>query len=50
MNVLLLAAGYGKRLRQLTKSTPKCLIKVDEETMLDFWIKKLMISILIKFI
>ena len=41
MNVLLLAAGYGKRLRQLTKSTPKCLIKVDEETMLDFWIKKI---------
>ena len=44
MNVLLLAQLW-QRLRQLTKSTPKCLIKVDEETMLDFGLKKLMISI-----
>lgn len=41
MKALLLAAGYGTRLRELTTLKPKCLIKVGEETMLDHWIIKL---------
>ena len=41
MKALLLAAGYGTRLKELTTLKPKCLIKVGEETMLDHWIIKL---------
>ena len=45
MKALILAAGYGKRLGEVTKSTPKCLIKYNEnQTMLDMWIKKLLNS------
>ena len=38
---ILLSAGYGTRLKPLTNKTPKCLIKIKDETILDFWIKKL---------
>lgn len=41
MKALLLAAGSGSRLGDLTKDTPKCLLKVNGITMLDFWISKL---------
>lgn len=41
MKALLLAAGKGTRLGELTKDTPKCLLKVGGVTMLDFWIEKL---------
>ena len=38
INALLLAAGYGKRLRPLTLNTPKCLIKIGGVTMLEKWL------------
>ena len=41
MRALLLAAGYGSRLGQITKNIPKCLVKVGQETMLDHWLFKL---------
>lgn len=41
MRALLLAAGFGSRLGDLTKKTPKCLMKINNVTMLDHWIEKL---------
>lgn len=42
MKALILAAGYGKRLGELTKDFPKALIKVRGEAILDRSIKKLL--------
>ena len=41
MKAILLAAGMGSRLGNLTSDTPKCLLKVNGITMLDHWIYKL---------
>ncbi len=41
MKALLLSAGYGKRLRPLTINTPKCLIKINDVSLLEIWIRKL---------
>lgn len=41
MKALLLAAGFGKRLGKITQTTPKPLIKVGEEPLLGFCLKKL---------
>ena len=38
---LLLAAGEGTRLRPLTLETPKCLVKVGGEVVLEKWLQKL---------
>ena len=38
MKVLLLSAGYGRRLRPLTKAIPKCLIPVNGKPLLQYWL------------
>ncbi len=39
MNAIILAAGYGKRILNVTKKIPKCLIKIHNEPILVRWIK-----------
>ena len=41
MKAILLAAGYGKRLGEITKRIPKCLINVDNQPIIKMWIDKL---------
>ena len=36
MRAIILAAGMGSRLEDLTKSLPKCLLKINEVTLLDY--------------
>lgn len=38
MRALLLAAGRGSRLRPLTETTPKCLVRVHDRPLLDYWL------------
>jgi mannose-1-phosphate guanylyltransferase len=44
LKALLLAAGYGTRLRPLTDSIPKCLIPVRGRPLLDYWLELLLVS------
>lgn len=41
MRALLLAAGYGTRLRPITNSIPKCLVEINGRPLLDHWIELL---------
>ena len=41
IKALLLAAGFGTRLRPLTLTNPKCLMKINGEPILGHWLKKL---------
>lgn len=41
MKAVLLAAGLGTRLRPLTDTTPKCLVRIGERTLLDIWLDSL---------
>lgn len=41
MKALLLAAGYGKRLRPLTNTVPKCLVPINGKPLLEIWIETL---------
>ena len=41
MNAILLAAGLGTRLRPITYTIPKCMVKINNEYLLDIWINKL---------
>ena len=44
MRALLLAAGYGTRLRPLTDSTPKCLVPIRGRPLLEYWLELLLKS------
>ena len=41
MKAILLAAGYGTRLRPITNNTPKCLVEVNGKPLLQYWIEML---------
>lgn len=41
MKAFLLAAGLGTRLRPITDSTPKCLLRIGEKPLLDIWLDAL---------
>ena len=41
MKVLLLAAGFGTRLRPLTNMVPKCLVQIKGKALLDIWLENL---------
>jgi mannose-1-phosphate guanylyltransferase len=41
MKALLLAAGYGERLRPLTNNIPKCLVEIQGRPLLDYWLETL---------
>ena len=41
MKAFLLAAGLGTRLRPITDSTPKCLLRIGSRTLLDIWLDAL---------
>lgn len=41
MRALLLAAGFGTRLRPLTDRIPKCLVPIKGQPLLDIWLERL---------
>jgi len=41
MRAILLAAGYGTRLKPLTNSTPKCLMPIGKKPLLQIWLERL---------
>ena len=40
LSALLLAAGYGTRLRPITNHIPKCLVKINNEPILKRWLRE----------
>lgn len=42
MRAILLAAGLGERLRPLTEVMPKCLVPIQGQPLLGFWLNRLM--------
>lgn len=40
MKVILMCAGKGERLGELTRDTPKCLLSIGGRTMLEWWLDK----------
>ncbi len=41
MNAILLAAGFGTRLKPLTDKIPKCLVSINGKPLLEIWLEKL---------
>jgi len=41
MKAILLAAGFGERLRPITETTPKCLVSIGEKPLLQHWLERL---------
>ncbi len=41
MKAVLLAAGFGERLRPITETTPKCLVSIGEKPLLQHWLERL---------
>lgn len=41
MKALLLAAGLGTRLRPITNDIPKCLVKINNKPLLEYWLETL---------
>ena len=41
MNAIILAAGYGTRLKPITDKIPKCLVKIKNKVLLNLWLEKL---------
>lgn len=44
MRALLLAAGFGTRLRPLTDTIPKCLVPIKGQPLLDIWLERLTLA------
>ena len=44
MKAILLAAGFGTRLRPITDTIPKCLVPINGRPLLDIWLERLSIS------
>ncbi len=44
MKVILLAAGFGTRLRPLTDTIPKCLVPIKGKPLLEIWLEKLNVA------
>ena len=42
-NIMILAAGYGKRMKHYTKNVPKPLIKIKGTSLLETIVKKLIL-------
>jgi mannose-1-phosphate guanylyltransferase len=42
MNALLLAAGFGTRLRPITLSVPKCMVLIKGKPLLEYWLDLLL--------
>ena len=41
MRAMLLAAGFGTRLRPLTENVPKCLVPIRGKPLLEIWLERL---------